>query len=81
MCLLASGWPELQPLSWLVVAGSGGQQMKPAALVLLDCRHTMALLSLVGRQAQELEMDQAFNTLSGSARLQGTGDCFDSDDF
>lgn len=55
--------------------------MKPAALVLLDCRHTMALLSLVGRQAQELEMDQAFNTLSGSARLQGTGDCFDSDDF
>lgn len=36
LCLLASGWPELQPLSWMVVAGSSGQQMKPAALVLLD---------------------------------------------
>lgn len=72
---LASAW-----ISWIVVAGSSGQQMKPAALVLLDCRHTMALLSLVGRQTQGLDMDQAFNTLSGSARLQGTGDSFDSDD-
>lgn len=32
LCLPASGWPELQPLSWMSVAGSGGQQMKPAAL-------------------------------------------------
>lgn len=39
LCFLASGWPELQPLSWMVVAGSGSHQMKPAALVLLDWRH------------------------------------------
>lgn len=39
----------------------------------------MALLSLVGRQIQRLDMDQAFNPLSGSARFQGTGECFDSD--
>lgn len=39
----------------------------------------MALLSLVGRQTQRLDMDQAFNPLSGSARFQGTGECFDSD--
>lgn len=39
----------------------------------------MALLSLVGWQTQRLDMDQAFNPLSGSARFQGTGECFDSD--
>lgn len=47
----------------MVVAGSGSQQMTPAAVVWLDGRHTMAFLSLVERQTQGLDMDQAFNTL------------------
>lgn len=39
----------------------------------------MALLTMVGRQTEGLDMDQAFSTLSGSARFQETGECFDSE--
>lgn len=47
--------------------------------MLLDCRDTMALLSLVGWQTQRLDMVQVFNPLSGFARFQGTGECLNSD--
>lgn len=72
LCFLASGWPELQPLSWMVVTGSGSQQMKPAALVLLDWRHR-GFTDTGGKADSGVGTDRAFSTLSGSARLQVAG--------
>lgn len=51
--------------------------MKPAALVLLDCRHR-GFTDTGGKADPGVNTDQAFSTLSGFARFQGTGECFDS---